>query len=64
MKFPTLPIRLWTAFAAVLVSAGCARPAFEVSWRQTLDNADGGLLRVWNIADPAIRSSCAGAPSR
>ena len=51
MKFPTLPIRLWTAFAAALVSAGCARPAFEASWRQTLDNADGGLLRVWSIAD-------------
>ncbi|WP_302378996.1 peptide deformylase [uncultured Alistipes sp.] len=51
MKFPTLPIRLWTALAAALVSAGCARPAFEVSWRQTLDNADGGLLRVWSIAD-------------
>lgn len=51
MKFPTLPIRLWTALAAALVSAGCARPAFEVSWRQTLDNADDGLLRVWSIAD-------------
>lgn len=51
MKFPALPIRLWTAFAAALVSAGCARPAFEASWRQKLDNADGGLLRVWSIAD-------------